>query len=192
MEKLRIIQGLRTAPGVILFDPKGRVRYVSEEALELIPSLGNGSGSKGKGTVAYPKELTELIDQMTGLPPRSDPFAAPFFHHKIMAGFWGVPLSLRGISLIPPGSVKKTVHHLVLVEAIVEKRKMQDSQVQDTYNLSDREMEVLRLVCGGSTNREISARLFLSPHTVKDHVKHIMAKLGVKSRNRIIAAVKNH
>jgi DNA-binding CsgD family transcriptional regulator len=80
----------------------------------------------------------------------------------------------------------------VLVEAIVEKRSIKDSRIQEGYKLSDREMEVLRLVSGGSTNQEIADRLFVSPYTVKDHVRHIMAKLGVKSRNRIVPAIKNH
>ena len=53
-------------------------------------------------------------------------------------------------------------------------------------------MEVLRLVCEGATNKEITEQLYISNHTVKTHIRHIMAKLGVKSRNRIVAAIKNH
>jgi DNA-binding CsgD family transcriptional regulator len=129
---------------------------------------------------------------MINHPPRMDPFTEPFFHVKIMIGCWGIPLSLRGISLIPPGVLKKRVHHMILVEAIVEKRSIKDSQIQVGFKFSDREMEVLRLVCGGNTNQEIADRLFVSPYTIKDHVRHIMAKLGVKSRNRIVSAIKNH
>ena len=48
--------------------------------------------------------------------------------------------------------------------------------------LSPREREVLALIGEGATNREIASRLFLSPHTVKDHTTALYRKLGVRNR----------
>jgi DNA-binding NarL/FixJ family response regulator len=48
--------------------------------------------------------------------------------------------------------------------------------------LSDREREVLEAVASGATNREIAARLFLSPHTVKEHTSSLYRKLGARNR----------
>ena len=48
--------------------------------------------------------------------------------------------------------------------------------------LTRREQEVVRLVAGGRTNREIAAELFLSPRTVDMHVRNILAKLDCRSR----------
>jgi DNA-binding NarL/FixJ family response regulator len=48
--------------------------------------------------------------------------------------------------------------------------------------LSDREREVLALIASGATNREIAERLYLSPHTVKEHASALYRKLGVKNR----------
>jgi len=48
--------------------------------------------------------------------------------------------------------------------------------------LSDREVEVLRLVARGLSNRQIAARLVVSPRTAEHHVQHIYAKIGVSSR----------
>lgn len=52
--------------------------------------------------------------------------------------------------------------------------------------LSQREHEILRLVCSGASNREISERLFLSENTVKFHLKNLYVKLDVKSRAQAI------
>ena len=49
-------------------------------------------------------------------------------------------------------------------------------------NISPREREVLALLAGGSTNREIAERLYLSPHTVKDHTSSLYKKLQVRNR----------
>ena len=48
--------------------------------------------------------------------------------------------------------------------------------------LTDRELEVLDLIASGATNREIAERLFLSPHTVKEHTSTLYRKLGVRNR----------
>jgi DNA-binding NarL/FixJ family response regulator len=49
-------------------------------------------------------------------------------------------------------------------------------------NLTDRELEVLRLVSAGQSNRQIATTLVVSPKTVEHHVEHIFNKLGVSSR----------
>jgi two-component system response regulator DesR len=48
--------------------------------------------------------------------------------------------------------------------------------------LSEREREVLEEIAAGSTNREIAQRLYLSPHTVKEHTSALYRKLGARNR----------
>jgi DNA-binding CsgD family transcriptional regulator len=49
-------------------------------------------------------------------------------------------------------------------------------------SLTESERSVADLVTGGLTNRKVAARLFLSPHTVDAHLRHIYRKLGIASR----------
>jgi DNA-binding NarL/FixJ family response regulator len=53
--------------------------------------------------------------------------------------------------------------------------------------LSARELDVLRLVARGATNREAAAKLFISEATVKTHLLHVYAKLGVNDRAAAVA-----
>jgi ATP/maltotriose-dependent transcriptional regulator MalT len=62
----------------------------------------------------------------------------------------------------------------------------------DTYGLTDRELEVLRLIAAGKSNREIAAALVISEHTVARHVQNIFRKLGVPSRTAAGAFAYEH
>ncbi len=54
--------------------------------------------------------------------------------------------------------------------------------------LTSREMEVLRLIAAGKSNPDIAGDLFLSVRTVENHVAHILAKLGVRTRSAAVIA----
>ena len=60
---------------------------------------------------------------------------------------------------------------------------------EGSSGLTGAELEVARLVSDGSTNREIADRLFLSPHTVNSHLRHIFAKLAINSRTELARIV---
>ena len=57
-----------------------------------------------------------------------------------------------------------------------------DRQQVPSPRLTDRELEVLKLVAQGLNNREIAKRLFISENTVKNHVRNILEKLQLHSR----------
>ncbi|MDK8846932.1 response regulator transcription factor [Corynebacterium sp. MSK297] len=57
-------------------------------------------------------------------------------------------------------------------------------------SLTPRELEVLKLVASGSSNRDIGTELMLSEATVKSHLVHIYDKLGVRSRTSAVAAAR--
>jgi ATP/maltotriose-dependent transcriptional regulator MalT len=53
--------------------------------------------------------------------------------------------------------------------------------------LSERELEVLKLVAGGASNRNAAAQLFISEASIKTHLQHIFDKLGVRERAAAVA-----
>ena len=57
----------------------------------------------------------------------------------------------------------------------------------ESYSLTAREREVLGAIARGGSTSEIAAELFLSPHTVRDHIKTVFEKVGVSSRGELVA-----
>lgn len=59
--------------------------------------------------------------------------------------------------------------------------------LKDQDSISGREREVLQLVCQGDSNREIAAKLIVSEHTVKVHLRNILNKLNLRNRQQVAA-----
>jgi DNA-binding NarL/FixJ family response regulator len=64
---------------------------------------------------------------------------------------------------------------------------MQKVRAPEQQTLSRRELEVLGLIARGATNRDVASKLFITEATVKTHLLHIFAKLGVKDRAAAVA-----
>jgi DNA-binding NarL/FixJ family response regulator len=62
----------------------------------------------------------------------------------------------------------------------------------DLDDLSPREIEVLRLMAAGKSNREIADTLFISRHTVSTHVRNILTKTGCANRTEAAAYAMRH
>ncbi len=58
----------------------------------------------------------------------------------------------------------------------------------EDHGLTEREVEILRGLVDGLTKREVGERLFISPHTVDNHVRNVYEKLHVHSRSAAVAA----
>lgn len=85
-----------------------------------------------------------------------------------------------GVSMISPSMASKLVSEFV---GAAKKEEVPESG----SNLTDRELEILRLVAKGHSNREIGARLDVSENTVKKHMRNILDK--VHTRTRVEAAL---
>jgi len=90
----------------------------------------------------------------------------------------------RGESILDPSVAAKVVQEFSRVSSMVPAT---NSEVLPEP-LSEREIEVLKLVMSGLSNREIAVKLFISPGTAKTHIHNLCGKLGV--RNRTEAAMR--
>jgi LuxR family maltose regulon positive regulatory protein len=84
------------------------------------------------------------------------------------------PAFVDQLLLYARGATRDATEKLQIVQPLIEP-------------LSEREMEVMRLIAAGLTNREIAEKLFIVTGTVKRHINNIYGKLGVRSRTQAIA-----
>jgi len=84
----------------------------------------------------------------------------------------------RGESILDPSVTAKVVAEFSRVSSLVT--ATQPEVLAEP--LSEREVEVLRLVTAGLSNREIAMRLFISPGTAKSHIHNLCSKLGAHNR----------
>lgn len=82
----------------------------------------------------------------------------------------------------------------IIRKASIDVEHLDDTNFNCDYvSLSEREVEIIKLISEGNTNVEIAELLHLSPHTVNTHRKNIMAKLGIKNTAGIVMyAVKSN
>jgi DNA-binding NarL/FixJ family response regulator len=93
----------------------------------------------------------------------------------------GIRSAAAGESLISPQIAAK------MLQMLRAQRSTVDAAETIRAELSDREIEVLKLIANGNDNAEIARALFISPKTVKNHISNILMKLQME--NRIQAAV---
>ena len=93
----------------------------------------------------------------------------------------GIRAAAEGESLISPQIASKVLQRLRAQST------SEDAAATIRAELSDREVEVLKLIANGKDNAQIARELFISPKTVKNHISNILMKLQIE--NRIQAAV---
>ena len=108
----------------------------------------------------------------------------------VMAGAAGYLLKDAEPEVIVQGIHDAAGGRLVLSPEL--EQRVADRMTHGVPQLSDRELDVLRLVAEGRANKEIARTLFISEATVKTHLVHIFGKLHTDSRTSAVAAARTH
>ncbi|MGB7065942.1 MAG: response regulator transcription factor, partial [Syntrophobacteria bacterium] len=77
-----------------------------------------------------------------------------------------------------------TLHPRVAARVIQELQRPQHDELNPYMELTERELEVLKLIADGLTNQQIAEQLFISHNTVKGHVSNILGKLHLADRTQ--------
>ena len=156
----------RLAPDVVLMD----VRMPGVDGIEATRRLGRLAGQSPRVLMLTTFDLDEYVyDALragaSGFLLKDAPAAQLVDAIRIVAA---------GDALLAPSITRRLIAEFV--------RRPLPTDAPALAELTPRELEVLKLIAAGLSNREIAAELFVSEATVKTHVKRVLAKLDLRDR----------
>ena len=165
-----------TAPDVVLLD----VRMPRRSGIEACQAIKDAVPSAKIIMLTVSDEETDLYEAV-----KSGASGYLLKDSSIDEVAQAVRVVADGQSLISPSMAVK------LIDEFKQMSRPEREPVPGGLRLTDRELEVLRLVAKGMNNREIAKELYISENTVKNHVRNMLEKLQLHSRmEAVMYAVK--
>ena len=159
--------------GMSEFDPQHPSRAAGRAVARLSETLGTG---QPRETALYQSFVSQcgIVDMVDFFFRRDDQIVA------------GMSVAWAMDAKIPNGAqtIAQKIHQYLQFNLVGHASRGDDGK---RYGLTSREMDVVRLVCCGRTNREIGECLKIGQATVKTHLLHIFEKLGVETRSAVVA-----
>lgn len=169
----------RDQPGLLLFDRDGTLLSANEEARAWLAELPHDQDLPSDLGVGVPMWLLGTVFQALAAVPGGGDGTA---RSRVRTG--------RGQWLACHAScLRDGDGSLRSIAVVIEPAKAAEMApiVVQAYDLTDREQQITRLIARGAGTAAIADELFLSAHTVRDHVKAIFHKVGVTSRGELVA-----
>jgi DNA-binding CsgD family transcriptional regulator len=183
----------RTTPGVLVVDHCKKPVFLGPGVAHYLETLSDSnprvSGKPAK--IVIPKEIYSLFDRLeeSSLQGHTAPTADFACQTVLIPGKKSIyccrGFFLRGQEDAP----KSTFHMMVLIEKFSEGYDFYLDKLKQQFDLTSRQMDIVKLLLTGAGNREIAEKLFISEDTVKSHLKHVMRRLEVSSRVGILSLI---
>lgn len=167
------------APGLILFNESGEAMSINGEARHHLALLPKGPSFPSPLGLKLPIWVISTALQARAIAGGRDHGNARV-RIRTTEGRW---LTCHASCLTGPGGRPGPV------ALVIEPATPADLAVlvAEAYGLTTRELQITQLVARGMTTAEIATTLFISPHTVRDHLKTIFTKARVSSRGELVA-----
>ncbi|MEU3053544.1 LuxR C-terminal-related transcriptional regulator [Streptomyces griseus] len=165
-------------PGLLLFDPNGALLSVNDDALTYLDTLPEGPAVPSPQGIRVPAWIQATAMKARAVAQEQDRGRARA-RVRNRAGRWLV---------CHASCLREADGGLGASAVVIEPAKSSEivPLIVDAYELTDREAEVTQHIARGLPTGEIAARLHLSPHTVRDHIKAVFEKAGVSSRGELV------
>jgi DNA-binding CsgD family transcriptional regulator len=192
MDLLEIVKK-RSVPGILILDDRKMSVYLNPIAVEILRDLSlNGSRpspSHKPGEISIPKQIFDLYDDLQKNYHHSNKGQAEKLPSLItLVPFRKENYCCRGFFLDDTtASTKKTPHIMVLIEKVSMHRQVNLKEFKERFLLTERHVDLLKLLVNGATNKEMADTLYVTEDTIKGHLKHIMRRLGVNTRTEILS-----
>jgi DNA-binding CsgD family transcriptional regulator len=166
-------------PGLLLFDPDGALTAYNDEARQWLAQMPRQPVVPNPSAIDLPSWVIGAVAQARAIATERDHGPARV-RVRTRSGRW----------LVCHASCMRTsAGETGQTALVIEPATRSDiaSIVAAAHQLSARELEITQLIARGVSTQDIAARLFISPHTVRDHIKAIFDKTAVHSRGALAA-----
>ncbi|MFD5698286.1 LuxR C-terminal-related transcriptional regulator [Streptomyces lasiicapitis] len=167
------------APGLILFDASGQATSINEQARQHLSLLPEGPSFPSALGLALPIWLIGTALQARAIADGRDHGDARM-RIQTTQGRW---LICHASCLTGPGGRPGPVALVIEPAAAADLAVL----IAQAYGLTSRELQITQLIARGVSTAETASTLFISPHTVRDHLKTIFTKTQVTSRGELVA-----
>jgi len=179
---------LATQPGLDVVGSTGTVAGAVVEARRLAPTvvlmdyrLPDGQGTDAARAIRADRPATRVLI-LTASAEES------LLREVMRAGCSGIVTKGRSVPELVRAVRAAAAGETVIAPATLDRVIAAGHSDAPVGLLTDRELEVLRLVADGLDTREVAARLDLSVHTVRNHLQRCIRKLGVHSKTQAVSA----
>jgi DNA-binding CsgD family transcriptional regulator len=183
----------RATPGVLVLDYCKQPVFLGPGVAHFLNLLADSEvrPSNQPEKIVIPKEISRLLERLEESSLQHHPGQATEFAYQsvFIPGKKNV-YCCRGFFL--PGrkaSPRTTYHMMVMIEKLSERFDFILDALKQQFDLTDRQMDIVRLLMKGAGNKEIAEKLCICEDTVKSHLKRIMKQLNVTSRTGILALI---
>jgi len=172
--------------GVIVLAPSIQLLYRNQQARELCEEINQYDNVKTASGV-LPAAVTSLafeIRRLLRIRPESKDWEQ--IQLRRVAGDPDRPVLLCGFGLIDADLWKSRIFILMQETSSAYWHRRILDRSKEKFQLTTRETDILQHLLKGWTNKEIATALRMSEQTVKEHIKHLLAKTGITTRTGIV------
>ena len=192
MELLEVVTK-RSVPGILVFDQRENLVFCNPSALDILTELSGARDPYLKNDVGItiPKEIYNLCRSLAQIiSPRPRNLGASLPSQAALFSTREVTYCCRGsFQQNSTSPVGETFHIMIMIERILQRHDAGLDTFKKRFELTDKQMEIVKRLLTGCSNKEIASGLFVCEDTIKGHLKHIMKRLGVHSRTEILSKV---
>jgi DNA-binding CsgD family transcriptional regulator len=176
----------RAGPGILILSTSGHLLYKDRRVWELCGAFDKNGDTTVKMLPVAIQEVCAEINKL--LLVRTDAKDWEQFRVKRVFETSGRRLLLSGLGLPDRHGLEQS-RVLITVEEVGRRPGPAIEHLKDVFRLTDREIMVVHNLLKGWTNKEIAADLGVTEQTIKEHIKHIMAKTKTTTRTGILVQV---
>jgi len=176
----------RMGPGILMVSSSMQLLYSDRRIWELFGRIKPQEGKPQHGVL--PPAVEGLCSEIIKLlQVRTEAKDWEHFRVKRVVGDPVQPILLSGVGIPEQHGGKSRV--LITIEALGRRQEAMIEQAKELFRLTTREVSVVQHLLKGWTNKEIASALTVTEQTIKEHIKHIMAKTQTTTRTGILVHV---